>query len=248
VARLHPCVPLLNGFMGDRVMRSTVTAAGTAFFMKDEQELSLADLFRTADDRYTLHTNRLDLLRPSIVQNTIARAESQMKRIVGVGHSLGRPMCYIDLFYRHRYYFAQIVNQHLDAAAALTPFYRWELINLRTSKSVGSYLWDNYRMLFEQHFPQLLGIGHSHFIKEKLRRQTHEPATRHLRRWTIDLLAALMSRRFLHAAKKKSLLARLPRGLAQDGNCQNEIMFLRKVLLFETELANAGVLFDWDQI
>jgi hypothetical protein len=244
IARAHPGVPMASGFLGDRLIRSTMTKVGTEYFSKDEQNLDRASLVSAAHDLYWMRPNRLDVLNHRIERAIEERALSCMARLVDRGIAAGKPLCHADLFGRHRFYLSNIFYHHLDEAEAILPFYCWDLLNLHTSNAMASYYPNNHELLFGKHLPKVAGIPHTHHSELKV---PTPRATRHLRRWSQEVLGALLSGN-LSVANKRKLSSRLPSGLLGSPKHQMEILFLRKLLAFTEHLHACNLRLDFRQI
>jgi hypothetical protein len=105
--------------------------------------------------------------------------------------------------------------------------------------------------LFPRHHPQIAHIGHtSAFIPSAANKRVRPktPASRHLRRFSAEVAAALVLTDFLEGAKRKRILSMLPDGLLGEPRFQEEIQFIYKLQLFERTLRRNGVHFDWNAI
>lgn len=250
IARKHPGMPLLSGFMGDGVMRGSLLAAGNAHFAKDTQNLSIDELTATIDKRYTMHGHRLNLLSDRIRRRIAERASNGIRTIVSLGIETGRPTIYADLHCRHRFYFANIILQHLGVAEGITPYVNFRSLNARVKYRHDCFNSESYPKLFAKFFPQISRIPHSHQAQKQLQRPTKPktPPTRHLRRWSADLAAGLLLTPWLAGAKKKTIFSLLPSGLLGETVYQDEIAFLYKLMMFERTLSKHHIHFDWNGI
>jgi hypothetical protein len=244
VARQHPGVAVVNGFLGDRMIRGTMTRVGSEFFGKDEQRLSRDEFVAAAHGLYAMKTNRLDVLDHRVEKRVMQRARDCLRAVVEAAIQTGKPLAHTDLHTRHRFYLSNIFYHHLDEAEALLPFYCWELINVHTSHDIASYLPNNHELIFQRHFPALAQIPHSLHVEK-----TPAPllASRHLRRWSREVLAAIVSG-VLPAAHKRKMVMRLGRGLLCNPAHQTEILFLHKLLAFTQRLGTCNLRLDLSRL
>ena len=90
IARAHPGMPVISGFLGDRLIRSTMTKVGTEHFAKDEQNLDRPSLVQAAHELYWMRTNRLDVLDHRIERAIKERALNAMGGLVDRGIAAGK--------------------------------------------------------------------------------------------------------------------------------------------------------------
>jgi hypothetical protein len=244
VARMYPGVPVASGFLGDRLIRGTITPLGIEHFAKDEQGLGVEPLVQAAHQLYVARAHRLYVLEDAAQAGVRERALNCLARLVRQGIDAGKPLCYADLYGRHRFYLANIFQQHLDEAEALLPFYCRELLNLHTRHANASYSGRNHEMLFAQHYPRLCGIPHSSELGSAL-----DPAgrSRHLRRWSAKALGGLL-RSGLPGVKTRWLLRRVPVGLLGNPRHQDEILFLWKLFAFSQRLQQCNLHLDLSRL
>jgi hypothetical protein len=160
VARRHPGMPVLSGYLGDGIMRGSMTPGGIAFMALDDRGLDDEVLARESHTRCVQLSNRMHLLRDHIAGRAEARAEASMLAAVREGRASGRPIAWTNLYVRQRLYFAHIFLSHLDVAEALIPYPSWDIVEFNASH-VGSFAGDTYDLLFRRFFPVLTGIPHN---------------------------------------------------------------------------------------
>ena len=256
IARRHPGMPVLSGFMGDVLMRAPLRDALRRFLEQDLDPAAMTDeqMARSAHARYALKTNRLDLLRDHVERRVEERAMRAMFNVIQMGRPTGRPLMFSNLHLRHRLYFAAIFLGHQDVADAILPYYSWDLIDFAT-RHAQALRADNHRRLFERYFPALAKVPHD---TEVAKRNTAGPSTqepsssplpnRHLRTWGAALLRGTLSNARRTGLTPRKVLLRAPRGLLNDARSQLELMFMYKIHLFEQRLRQAKVELDWSAI
>lgn len=254
LARQQPGVPLLSGFLGDGLMRASLTQAGNHYFDLEQRRASVEEMTDAADRRYRLKINRIDLLGSTVAKCVEQRAKRTLACVLSAAQACGKPQTYADIYHRQRFYFANIFLQHLDATEALIPFASWELVNYRMSHARSCYGTNTYQALFRRHFPCLADIPHSSAFEKTsgsgIHRAFRRP-TRHLRRWSNDLLRSALGHpatRELASTCRFRMLSMLPSGLLAEPQYQTEIIFLRKLQAFEQRLRACDLRLDWNAI
>ncbi len=246
LARQRPAMPVVSGFMGDGTMRGSLMAIGNAHFAKDDQPLSNDQYVDALMKRFAMLAHRPRLLRKPLAERIQSRTRQSLYALVEKGRAFGKPMLYADLFSRHRFYYSNVFLQHLDTAEAITPFASWGVLSARVRYATSAYNERSYPMAFERHFPKLQHIPHT-TDRDKVPGGAKHPAaapTRHLRRWSADLAAALVLTDLPQSVRKRSLLRLLPSGLVGELCYEPEITFATKLLIFERALRKAGIEFD----
>jgi len=248
MARRHRGMPLVSGYLGDGTMRGSLLASGNAHFAKDDENLSIDDLLTSVDKRFIMHKHRANLMFKPLQTRLAVRAKRSMRSFVETAIASTKPMLYCDLLCRQRFYYGSVFLQHLSVAEAITPYASWDVLASRVRYAVPLHNEKSYPELFNRHFPQLAHIPHS-LDKEKLTGPTPPtPATRHLRRWSADVAAALIVSDLLGAFKKRTLVGLLPKTLLGETEYQDEITFTYKMLMFERAMRRNHVRFDWNKL
>ena len=249
VARLHPGMPLLSGFMGDAVMRAPIKPSARAFLAQDDNGLDDEGLARAAHARFLIGTNKLGLLRHPIRSRAADRGMGCLRAIIRQGRDAGRPLAYANLQLRHRLYFSTIFLSHLDVADALIPYTSWRLVEYNASH-LGSFAADTYDHLFRRYFPSLAHIPHSSQVSakpaEKVNGKPHP--SRHLRRWGCELLRGLPGGWTRTAIAPRKLLRHLPGALLLRSRRPDDVGYLHRIHAFEQRLARANVGLDWSRV
>jgi hypothetical protein len=254
VARLHPGVPVLSGFMGDALMRGPVNDAVRDFLAKDDQPLDDGQLARAAHDRFRIRTHRLHLLRDGLEARAEARATASLLPVIRQGRAAGRPLAFANLSLRHRLYFAGIFLSHLDVADALLPFPSWDLVEYHAAHN-GSFDADTYDRLFSRFYPPLAGIPHDSDVVVPPPTTTSDNSggaasrpSRHVRRWGRELLRGVPRKYGTTAITPRKLLRRLPGALLARPRYADEVGYLHRIHAFEERLRQANLRLDWDSV
>jgi hypothetical protein len=251
---MNPGMSLLSGFLGDVLMRAPTDPGAKRIigFDNDHTDYTDAQLADAAHKRFRILTNRIDLLRDGIAARAQERSRGYLLQLIDAGRATGRPLAFTNLHTRLRIYLGGIFLGHLDAAETILPFCTWDLLDFCT-KRVGSFLPQNYEMLFRRYFPELAHVPHDSQLKAS--NNGHAPSrkrlrrTRHLRGWSSGLLRdPLVGNLRDSAIVPHKLLSRLPAGLIAEPLHETEIMFLHKIRLFEQRLRDANLQLDWSEM
>ncbi len=241
IAQRRPGVPMINGFMGDAVLRG----ARDQWFEKTDRETTgdLADvLFRAYDSQ----VNRLDLLSEKTLARVKAQAIAPLRDWVDRGRPLGKPFIYLGLFNRHGLYVSNNFLQHLDWCEAILPLCTPGLIGLRFSHDYSCFGWDFYEYLIASRFPELQRIPHN----SKLPRPDKAPAqvSRASRAWAAELLAVLARPGTLTLVNRRKAIPRLLGVLAGRRDVEPVARFLQRLWLLEKRCRQNNIPFDWSAI
>jgi hypothetical protein len=250
IARLHPGMPLLSGFLGDGMMRGGLTAGYQNYLKQDEAGLDDEALAHAVHDFSFLETNKHHLLRTPIVDRAIARAKAALSPVIRQGRIAGRPLMYSTLRLTQCRYLSNIFLSHQAVTDALLPYCTWDLVEFNAAHT-GSFDAETYPRLFRRYFPRLDGIAHS--LRRQIPPAPRQPAnagpTRHLRSWASELLRGVPRKWHETAITPSKLLRRLPAGLlVQDGPHVDELGFLHRIHAFEERARRANLILDWSRM
>ncbi len=240
VAAQRPGVPVVNGYMGDILVRGTGTPEDRAVEFEPDQTL-VPSLTR----RRRLPGLRFDLLEPSIEGRVEARAREAMHALIRRGREFGKPFLYSGLYGRQRCYVSNNLIQHLDLSRTIAPFYSWSLINARFANDYDCFWWQTYELLFARHFPKLARIRHAaRGAGVILHRPTPTPS-RCTRRWAARLLASLARPEFLPILSRKKAVTRLAGAVIGRSDVADAVLFLQRLHLLESRLRHANTSVNW---
>jgi hypothetical protein len=245
LARMHPGMPLVSGYLGDGTMRGSLLATGNAYFAQDDQNLSDDALVDALHNRYLMRGHRRRLLSGNLATRLESRGKSVLRNLLPKARASTKPLLYADLFSRQRFYYSNVFLQHLDVTDAITPFASWGALSSRVRYAIPRHNERSYPLMFERHFPMLADIPHTIQLEPADTDRPATPPTRHLRRWSADLAAASIMTDLLGGVRKRSLLKLLPSGLLGESLYEQEVLFVTKLLLFERAVRKAHIHFDW---
>lgn len=241
VAAQRPGVPTLNGYLGDINIRSTgIREDRRVEFESDET------LVPSLTRRRRLWGLRFDLLDSGIERRVEERATAAMRAMISRGRAYDKPFLYTAFYGRQRFYISNNTLQHLDVSEALTPFYRWSLIEQRFRSDYDCFTWETYELLFQRHFPKLAEIPHFDRMGSPVA-QSLRPS-RATRRWAAMMLAGLRSAECLPVLSRKKAIPRLTGAIMGHREMAPAVLFLYRLFLLETQLQRSGAKLDWRNI
>jgi hypothetical protein len=241
VASLRPGIPIVNGFMGDLLVRGQ----GDKRLGKLDRETQ-GDLV-AAEMKHRLHAHiRLDLLDPAVVDRAEQRARAVMQSLVEKGKTAGKVFTYVSLYAGQRYYLANNFLEHLDVAEPLLPFLQWPLVESRFRLDYDCFNWETYDLVFKRHFPELAEIPHNDKSGVPLR--TKYTRSRVTRQWAGGLMKKLARGNWLSIVSRKKAMPRLLGAYAGRADVERVPEFLQKLLLLEQRVRAAGIAFDWHNV
>lgn len=239
IAKRHPGIPMLNGYMGDSLMRGSQDK----ILGKYESEWSgnLADILQ----RRHMFINT-SLLRSDIAKRMQMRSRIPMEFAVRKGAEIGKIFGWADFYFRQRFYISNNFLQHLDVTEALLPFYSWSLLSYKMRHDFNLYSPKLYERIFSQYFPKLSNIPRA----DTLPRLGHQrsKAARCSKLWARNLLLVMCSNKRLGLIDKNWCVPRTLAGIAGFQRFESAIHHLQRLFVLE-ERANAyGLGLDWEQI
>ena len=244
LARRHPSVPMLNGFLGDSLVRGSNDR-----FAGNDEDACGSNRAAVLQQKHLAIS--LNLFRPELASRILERARTPMIDAVARGGQ--QVFGWADLYLRQRCYIANNFLQHLDAAEAVLPFYSWQLIAYKLAHTRQAFGRRTYRHIFERHFPQLAAVPHASDVADGTPRAVVAACAV---RWARELMVQLVRPGSLRAMSMPHCLpliglgaSRLP-GLTQHlaATVEDAVFTCRRLLLLEQRLERAGLAVDWDAV
>ena len=244
VAQRYPNIPMVNGFMGDSLVRGSNDKCEGKY----EQDWSgdLADVLQKKHFAISL-----DLFRSSIAKQIQVGSRAPMEEAVRQGS--GKVFGWADLYIRQRRYISNNFLQHLGLAEALLPFYSWGLMSYKMGHDDHGFSKDMYHRIFKNRFPALAAVPHASDLKHNGAAVKRARCTT---QWARELLGPLCKKNWLDLLAKErciplvmmgaSPLPPLNRRLAHIA--EDTLLTVRRLYLLERRLKEAHVDFDWSQV
>lgn len=239
IAQEYPGIHMLNGFMGDPLMRgSRDTILG-----KDETQWK-HDLARALQRKHLAVSPKL--FRDDIGQRIQDRALVPMEEAIRKGSETGRVIFWADTYYRQRYYISMNFLQNLGLTEALMPFYSWRLLDFKLSHESRLFHRGIYKRIFQRHFPALATIPHADELPKQGSRQTRIATC--ARTWARQLLPVLCKKNRLTLLSRKHCIPRMVAGIAGVRRAEGLILTVQRLYVLEKQMTDAGLDFDWERM
>jgi hypothetical protein len=247
VAQRYPDAPMVNGFLGDSLLRGSNDKVSG----RSEEEWK-GDLAGALQGKHFAIS--LNLFRHSIAKRIVARSRAPMEDAVQRG--AGKVFGWTDLYLRQRCYISNNFLQHLGLSEALLPFYTWSLLSYKMQHDYSVFNRSVYRRIFAERFPSLAEIAHASDIKSTKATQPTKKIARCVRRWARDLVTPswdlsrldLLAKEVcvplvMLAAVGVPLLRRRLNPIVEDA-----MLTVRRLDLLEQRVRRANVQLDWSRI
>lgn len=229
--------PVINGFLGDNLMRGSWDAVDG----KTEDQFANDKLVPVM---YRRHSQLPGYLFDKKLANGLADwAHAFLDRWMMPYYEVNRAFVMLDLQMRQRLYMSNNFLQHIDQCEPILPFATADLVQLKLSVGNGLLNLDTFRDAFDRHFPEVRGIPHS---KEIAKRGSprFRISTPSKRRRALQVLAALHDKEALRGFNRRVLLPRLAASVV-DGRQEFVADTAMRFLLLEKVADHLGVSLDW---
>jgi Glutamine amidotransferase domain len=244
VADRYPDVPIVNGFLGDSLIRGSNDKCAGRY--EHECQGDLADILQRRHFAISLN-----LFRPEVASGIEARSRVPMEEAVKSGR--GRVFGWADLYLRQRYYISNNFLQHIGLAEAVLPFYTWPLLSYKMNGAYEVFNKDTYQGIFSRYFPTIAGIPHSSDLnrpKGRARRATTA------RRWAQRLLGPLFEKGRLNLLRRSTCVPLVIMGASRltwrstriVPIVEDAILTCQRLYLLEERAREARLDLDWGRV
>jgi hypothetical protein len=239
VAAARPGVPVMSGFLGDRV----VHGLGSTCQGMDEAQCS-GELAEALFRRHRYST--FDSYFGQIADRILARAMQPMRQAEEAASKRKDVFRWADLYFRQRLYISTIFHQHLCFSEILLPFLSGGLIEYYLNAHRASFSRDVYRKIFQDHLPELAAIPHSDDVA-KTRPADARPASRRTRGFALAVLSAIRKRRFVAGISSRYVVPRLLAAFVIPARVEYLIFDLYRIMLLVERLREHRIEIDWEK-
>ncbi len=239
IAQEYPGTPMLNGFMGDVLIRGDSDRYMGKY--ETEWEEDLVDVLQRKHLKISFK-----LFRKEIARKIQMRSRPPMEMAVREGEKIGKVFGWQDFYYTHRFYISNNFLQHIGLTEALIPFYNWSLLSYKMEHDYRVFTMDTYRGIFQRYFPKLAEIPHFSGLPKK--KKHHVSTARCTKQWAKELFPILSNNNFLSLLTKKLCIPFNMAGIAGIRQAKISIFTFKRLYLLEKEVKEAGLNFDWDCI
>jgi len=239
VAATRPGLPVMNGFLGDRV----VHGHGTTCNGLDESQVSGS----LAEALFLNHRQgTFDSYMGGIAHRVRARAMRPMLRAEEAASGTGDVFRWADLYYRQRLYMSNNFNQHLSFSETLLPFLSGNLIEYYTNAHRSSFSREVYRQIFRNHLPELADIPHSDEVKKtRAAEQGIRPASRRTREFALAVLMEMSRRQNAPGFSLRHVAPRMLLAFAKPLRVEYLVFDLYRYALLADRLREQNLEIDW---
>ncbi len=137
IARHRRGVPILNGFIGDDLVRGSIPAWRNQFYLMDAEAHSLDELAMITERRFAYEHHWMHLFRDAVRRRANQRAREELLKVLRRGQESGRTTTHATMYCHERLYFANIILQHLDVAEGIAPLCSFCDVELSLPASTG---------------------------------------------------------------------------------------------------------------
>lgn len=234
-------LPLLNGYLGDLLMRGTRTQCRGKHEWQCEG--ALVDQAYPDFDAMTYWWN---LVEPRVGRGAQRKARAVLAEMLSRdGEGFGYAFRYADLYGRQRHYIANNVNQVLDECSFILPFLNFELMQLRFSVGRNVPGIDNYKKIFERYLPEIADVPHSSEL------DNGPPPDHRLgsndRVWAYEVLKTL-PRRGGSILKNRGSIKAIAGNAWLGRHYPRAVHHMHRIHQFEGVCAHFGVAPDWQAV
>ena len=239
IAQQYPGIPMVNGFLGDSLMRGS----HDRFLGKLETEWSgnLADTLQRQHFAVSF-----DIFREDIAKRIQMRSRVPMEQAVQKGSHLGRVVGWTDLYYRKRYYISNNFIQHIDQTEALLPFYSLALISYKMSYDYSVFNRDIYHRVFHSHFQAIASIPHASDLPHKQLQPSR--VAKCIKLWARHLPLTISNKNWLSLLSKNRCMLLAMAGMVGYRPVVSSIMAMQRLYLLEQRMRDAALDFNWECI
>jgi hypothetical protein len=236
IAQQYPELPMLNGYLGDSLMR------GSHDKYRGEYETAFGDNLADILQRRRLAVT-FKIFRRKTAEQIKARSRLPMEKAVREGSRIGKIFGWTDLYHRQRFYISVNFLQHLALTEALLPFYSWALLRYKMEHDYRLFGWGSYERIFQKYFPSLAQIPHASELLPD-----HHKSAKSARRWACELFVKMWDKRQLSLLSKLRCLPVSGAGIIAAQRWEWAILTFERLYLLEQKMRQAGVAFDWEDL
>ena len=240
LAQRYPNVPMLNGYMGDSLIRGSKDT----FQGKYEEEWK-GDLVEVLFRKHLFVS--FQIFRPEMAKRIEMRSRVPMEEAVRKGTQIGKVFSWADFYFRQRLYISNNFLQHIDFSEAILPFYSWAILSYKMRYDCHLFGSNVYEQIFKKHFPELGSIPRAGASAVSQGSPTLK-ISRCAMAWARSLLTPLCNKKNLTLLNKKYCIPRSVAGMMGFQRYESSIQNFYRLYLLESEAKKAGVNFDWENL
>jgi asparagine synthetase B (glutamine-hydrolysing) len=242
LAQKFPERPIINGYLGDSLMRGSHDA------IRGKYETQWTEDLANVIQRRHLITPKDSMCKwfgEPMATRILANSRLPMEKAVQRGSKIGKVFAWSDLYHRQRFYISNNFLQHVALTEALLPFYSWKLLAFKMEHDYRLFNREIYERLFEKHFPKLAKIPHASDLRRK---KTKSKVATITRRWARELLPTLCSKNRVSLLSKPRCIPTTVAGILGHRRTGTLMFLFHRVHLLEQRVRDAGLEIDWQHI
>ena len=239
VAQQSPGVPMVNGFMGDSLIRGSKDK----FLGKYEKEVD-GDLVDVLQQKHMM--SNCHGFRSEKATRILARSRVPMEHAVKKGITLGKVFAWADFYYRQRFYISNNFLQHSHLSDALLPFYSWNLLAYKMGHDYSVFTPEVYQGIFKRYFPRLSQIPRTSDTPPS--RQKIFGVAQCTKRWAREIFPCVLTNQRLSLLEKKRCIPLMAAGMIGMRKAESSVFLFKRLHLLEETSRHFGVDFDWEAI
>ena len=242
VAHEYPGIPMLNGFLGEVLMRGYLDKIHEKY--ENEWNEDLADVLERFHAPFNYKIFR-KIIRKDISERIRMRSRPLIEKAVREASNMGKVFNWAGIYYRQRNYISNNFVQHTEITEALIPYYSWPLLSYKMEHEAEVFGRDIYQRIFQTHYPELAQIPFAEdlvFPKKTFR------AAQCTKQWAGQLLPVICNKNNLSLLQKRTCIPLTIAGFTHLQKAQTAIFLFKRLYLLEKKAKEAGLDFDWDCI
>jgi hypothetical protein len=242
VAKEYPGIPMLNGFLGDVLMRGAIDKIQEKY--ETEWNENLADVLEHWHAPFSYKVFR-KIIRKNISERIRMRSRPLIEKAVRKASNIGKVFNWAGIYYRQRHYISNNFVQHIGIAEALIPYYSWPLLSYKMEHEYKIFSRYIYQRIFQTHYPELAQIP---YAKDLASNKKTFRAAQCTKRWAREMLPVICNKNYLSLLQKKTCIPLNMSGFTHLQKAQTAIFLFKRLYLLEKKVKEAGLDFDWNCI
>jgi hypothetical protein len=242
VAKEYSGIPMLNGFLGDVLMRGALDKIQEKY--ETEWNEDLVDVLerRHAPFSYKVFQK---IIRKDISERIRMRSRPLMEKAVRKASNMGKVFNWAGIYYRQRHYISNNFIQHIGITEALIPYYSWPLLSYKMEHEDKIFSRYIYQRIFQTHYPELAKIP---WAKDLVFPKKTFRAALCTKQWAGQILPLICKKNYLSLLQKGTCIPLNIAGFTHLQKAQTAIFLFKRLYLLEKKAKESGLDFDWNCI
>jgi hypothetical protein len=242
VAKAYPRIPMLNGFLGDVLVRGALNKIQEKY--ETEWDEDLVDVLERKHAPFNYKVFR-KIIRKDISERIRMRSRPLMGKAVRKASHMNKVFNWAGIYYRQRHYISNNFVQHIGITEALIPYYSWPLLSYEMEHKPEVFSRDIYQRIFQTHYPKLAKIP---WAKDLASPKKTFRAAWCTKQCAGQILPVICNKNYLSLLQKRTCIPLNIAGFTQLQKAQTAIFLFKRLYLLEKRAKEAGLDFDWNCI